>query len=580
MSEVNLGLDRSGNNNHFAVVNTTLAADQMLDSPTNSFATWNSIHNGDTVTPSEGNLKLTTGSSTTEGYYSTIAMSGSGKYYAEFLVGTAGTQNMFGIASNVYNNSGSGFRGGTQYSYALGQGSFWTNGGETGNLTTTFSVGDIYAVAIDLDNNVWYVARNNTWYNSGNPSAGSNGIAIQANNTYHFSWTFDHDEASGVCTVNFGQDSSFAGNKTAQGNQDVNGIGDFFYAPPSGFLALCTENLPEPVVDPKNHFNTVLWTGNATARSITGVGFKPDFLWIKNRAATENHSIFDVVRGADLRIFSDTNDADDDRGAYGLRTFDSDGFTIGTGGELNGNSQGIVAWCWKAGNANTAFSESGNNPAGTHRANVPAGFSIVSYTGTGAAGTVAHGLGAAPELMLIKNRDVADEWYVYYGDNTDYLVLDDTDATADSATAWNDTSPTSSVFTVGTAHSVNADGEKYIAYCWHSVDGFSKIGTYTGNGNADGVFVNTGFRPAFLLMKVTNTTSDWHIFDSARDVNNPLQAPIDPNTTAVEGSGSDRFDFTSNGFKLRQTSGSYNGNNSTYIYMAFAETPIKYSNPR
>ena len=173
---IGITADKSGNGHHFTKAGL-VATDKVFDSPTNIFATWNSIHNGDTVTPSEGNLKLTTGSSTTEGYYSTIAMSGSGKYYAEFLVGTAGTQNMFGIASNVYNNSGSGFRGGTQYSYALGQGSFWTNGGETGNLTTTFSVGDIFAVAIELLN-VWYVARNNTWYNSGDPSAGSNGIAI------------------------------------------------------------------------------------------------------------------------------------------------------------------------------------------------------------------------------------------------------------------------------------------------------------------------------------------------------------------------------------------------------------------
>ena len=575
---IGITADKSGNGHHFTKAGL-VATDKVFDSPTNIFATWNSIHNGDTVTPSEGNLKLTTGSSTTEGYYSTIAMSGSGKYYAEFLVGTAGTQNMFGIASNVYNNSGSGFRGGTQYSYALGQGSFWTNGGETGNLTTTFSVGDIYAVAIDLDNNVWYVARNNTWYNSGDPSAGSNGIAIQANNTYHFSWTFDHDEASGVCTVNFGQDSSFAGAKTAGGNADGNGIGDFFYAPPTGFLALCAKNLPEPTVDPRNHFNTVLYTGNGSTQSITGVGFQPDFTWIKERTSTSDHSLHDVVRGSTEIVKSSTTAAEISRAAS-ITSFDTDGFSLGDNAGVNENTQTYASWNWKAGNANTAFSESGNNPAGTHRANVPAGFSIVSYTGTGAAGTVAHGLGAAPEWIFIKNRDVADAWAVYYGDNTDYMVLDTNAATADAATYWNDTSPSATVFTVNTAHSVNADGENYIAYCWRSVEGFSKIGTYTGNGNADGTFVYTGFRPKFLLMKVTNTASDWHIVDSARDVDNVIQNTIDPNENSVEGSGSNRFDFTSNGFKLRQTSGSYNGNGSTYIYMAFAETPIKYSNPR
>ena len=424
---IGITADKSGNGHHFTKAGL-VATDKVFDSPTNIFATWNSIHNGDTVTPSEGNLKLTTGSSTTEGYYSTIAMSGSGKYYAEFLVGTAGTQNMFGIASNVYNNSGSGFRGGTQYSYALGQGSFWTNGGETGNLTTTFSVGDIFAVAIDLDNNVWYVARNNTWYNSGDPSAGSNGIAIQANNTYHFSWTFDHDEASGVCTVNFGQDSSFAGAKTAGGNADGNGIGDFFHAPPTGFLALCAKNLPEPTVDPRNHFNPIIWTGASDADlALTGVGFQPDFVWIKKRTGAELGFLWDSVRGVAKHLSDNLTAAEVADYSYGhLSSFDTDGFTTDHGGDQNTfgyPNNGWVAWNWKAGNANTAFTESGNNPGGIHRANVAAGFSIVSYTGTGAAGTVAHGLGAAPEWIFIKNRDVADAWAVYYGDNTDYLVL-------------------------------------------------------------------------------------------------------------------------------------------------------------
>jgi hypothetical protein len=575
---IGITADKSGNGHHFTKAGL-VATDKVFDSPTNIFATWNSIHNGDTVTPSEGNLKLTTGSSTTEGYYSTIAMSGSGKYYAEFLVGTAGTQNMFGIASNVYNNSGSGFRGGTQYSYALGQGSFWTNGGETGNLTTTFSVGDIFAVAIDLDNNVWYVARNNTWYNSGNPSAGSNGIAIAANNTYHFSWTFDHDEASGVCTVNFGQDSSFAGAKTAQGNQDGNEIGDFFYAPPTGFLALCTKNLPEPAVDPRNHFNTVIYTGDGNDdRSITGVGFQPDFVWYKERSVVRYHGLFDILRGVTNIISSNVTDVEET--ISGVKSFTTDGFTLGT--HVGGNEDGetFVAWNWKAGNANTAFTESGNNPGGIHRANVAAGFSIVSYTGTGAAGTVAHGLGAAPELMLIKNRDVADEWYVYYGDNTDYLVLDDTDATADNATAWNDTSPSSTVFTVNTSHSVNADAEKYIAYCWRSIEGFSKIGTYTGNGAVDGIFNYTGFRPAWVMIKRTDATNYWLILDDARPYGNPNFVSLYANLNDVEntfGNGTG-IDFVSNGFKHRDNAASTNADGGTYIFLAFADSPFKYSN--
>ena len=576
-----LGIDRSGNDNSWTVSNASYA-DQMLDNPTNNFATWNSIHNGDTGTFSEGNLKLTTGSGTTEGYYSTIAAQ-SGKWYAEFLVGAAGTQNMYGIASNVYNNSGTGFRGGTQYSYALGQGAIWANGGESSSLTTTFAVGDIFSVAMDLDNNDWYVARNNTYYSSGNPSAGSNGIGIEANNTYHFSWTYDHDGAVGISTANFGQDSSFAGVKTAQGNQDGNGIGDFFYAVPTGYLALCSENLPEPTVDPKNHFNTVIYTGNGTTgQAITGVGFQPDFSWFKDRGVTYGHRAFDVVRGVAEQLRINRNIAGITSNAE-LISFDVDGFTVDDDGDGSSNDDGhnIVAWNWKAGNANTAFSESGNNPAGTHRANGAAGFSIVSYTGTGAAGTVAHGLGAAPEMFFIKNRDATDSWAVYYGDNTNYFALDTTAAEADSDTYWNDTSPTATVFTVNTAHNVNADGEKYIAYCWRSIDGFSKIGTYTGNGNADGVFIYTGFRPAWVLMKrLNNGDQGTPIFDSVRNTSNVTNLRLKADATAAEINSDGNIDLLSNGFKARNTDGSINTNGGAYVYMAFAESSFKYSNAR
>jgi len=588
-----LGLDRSGNNNNFTVSNMGIG-DQMLDSPTNNFPTFNPIAYPTThTTLSEGNLSVKDNGGNWSQAYVTQAIT-SGKIYVEFCMGNADNM-FFGITSETthndagisFNNSyvGSqandfGFRIG-DYGSGSGNNEGYSTGGSFTSLGTAQSVAEhIYQLAIDLDNAKLYFGKQNTWYNSGDPAAGSNGISISATEAYFVTVSIQNQNTNAM-VLNAGQDSSFASIKTSQGNSDGNNEGDFFYSPPAGFLALCTKNLPEPTVDPKNHFNTVLWTGNATARSITGVGFKPDFLWIKNRAAAENHSIFDVVRGVDLRIFSDTNDADDDRGAFGLRTFDSDGFTIGTGGELNGNTQAIVAWCWKAGNANTAFSESGNNPAGTHRANVAAGFSIVSYTGTGAAGTVAHGLSAAPELMLIKNRDVADAWAVYYGDNTDYMVLDTNAATADAATYWNDTSPTSSVFTVNTAHSVNADGEKYIAYCWHSVKGFSKIGTYKGNNNASGPFVFTGFRPAFVLLKSISSNS-WVIIDSKRDTHNQSLKRLYADSNEAEYTDTDDtiIDIVSNGFKHRLAGANANGDADTIVYLAFAETPIKYSNPR
>ena len=569
MSEVNLGLDRSGNNNHFAVVNTTLAADQMLDSPTNNFATYSPLHRRAALTNptySEGNLKLVHPDLSGNATYGVSSIGvDSGKYYCEILALDVVTAFSLGIATMLQWN-GDGNRNSFISYKNDGDIKKYTN---VSSAEATYTDGDIIGIAFDITSETVAFYKNNALQHT------VTSIDAGYEATYH---VFAQCSTNDKHVANFGQDSSFAGNKTAQGNQDVNGIGDFFYAPPSGFLALCTENLPEPVVDPKNHFNTILYNGTGSGVAVRDVGFQPDLIWGKKRNAEQQHWLIDSVRGAGVQL-SSNNDETEGTEANGT-AFDSIGFDTSSNDLFTTNGHNYVAWCWKAGNANTAFSESGNNPAGTHRANVPAGFSIVSYTGTGAAGTVAHGLSAAPEWIFIKNRDVADDWAVYYGDNTDYLVLNTNAGTADAATYWNDTSPTSSVFTVNTAHSVNADGEKYIAYCWHSVDGFSKMGEYRGNGNADGPFVNTGFRPAFLMMKVTNTDSDWHIVDSVRDVNNPLQAPLDPNAITVEGSGSDRFDFTSNGFKLRQTSGSYNGNNSTYIYMAFAETPIKYSNPR
>ena len=522
------GLDRSGNTNHWAVNNMTYS-DQMVDSPTNNFATFDPLSMGIAAfggTLTEGNLRF----NGTNGNYhtnarSTIAVQ-SGKWYAEFYVGTASANSTsVGIlganslnppvdGSNLQQSNGSPsftYESNGDKEVAPVKVTGDSNSTSTSNWGAAYtSAGAIIAVAIDFDSaadGLIYFYKDNTLQTS---TYMANDVSLA--HSWHFAIGAYSDD---VWIANFGQDSSFAGNKTAQGNQDVNGIGDFYYTPPSGYLALCTSNLPEPTVDPRNHFNTVLYTGDGGSQAVTGVGFKPDLVWVKERSSTSGHGLFDIVRGVQKVIRSSDTGIEEDQDNY-LTVFGTDGFTIGADGSTNQDGITYVSWNWKAGNANTAFSESGNNPAGTHRANVAAGFSIVSYTGTGAAGTVAHGLGAAPELMLIKNRDVNDEWYVYYGDNTDYLVLDDTDATADAATAWNDTSPSSSVFTVSTSHSVNADAEKYIAYCWRSIEGFSKVGSYTGNGNADGAFIHTGFRPAWVMVKRTDNAENWVLWDNLR----------------------------------------------------------------
>ena len=577
-------LDQSGNNNDWQSNNLT-ESDVMVDSPSNNFPTWNPIGSPAhaELSYSEGNLRTAhTGTNDNTTAVATMLLPSSGKYYWE-IQDTTGGDNYLGVGLNWANQQndtsilvsefGWAMRNnGTKYTFDAGL----SYGGSYGD-------GDIVGIAVDLDNSkIWFGINNDfNSQGSGNPS---NGTGAAYTNVTGDNLTIHCSEGAGTAAgfiVNFGQDSSFTGTKPAQGNQDANGIGDFYYAPPTGFLALCTNNLPEPAVVPSNHFNTVLYTGNGTSGSSTQaitVGFQPDLTWLKIRTGqADSNSLTDSVRGVSLHLRSDTTNADVSE--QHLSSFDSAGFTLlGDHGQTNYNNFTYVAWNWKAGNANTAFSESGNNPAGTHRANVPAGFSIVSYVGTGAAGTVAHGLSAAPEWILIKNRDETDAWAVYYGDNTDYLVLNTTAATADAATYWGDTSPTASVFTVGAANS--ADAENYIAYCFHSVDGYSKLGSYTGNGNADGPFINTGFRPAWVMVKRANSSENWPISDNTRSPHNAANAFLRADESTVETTGAMVMDFTANGFKMRNTDTKSNANGDTYIYLAFAETPFKFSSAR
>jgi hypothetical protein len=580
-------LDQSGNNNDWEPNNLT-ESDISLDTPTNNFATLDPLSSGGAGF-FEGNLKYTSTAHTGVG---TLGIS-SGKAYFEVTVSGASNSHIgvcdIGKGINPLRGGGWSAHGGITYKqngdqYRLAVGS---NSSTTASYGASYTNGDIIGVALDVDNDTVVFYKNNA--SQGNAAVGSS--FLSSNGIYSI---MIYGGSAMIFVCNFGQDSSFAGNKVAQGNTDSNGEGDFYYAPPSGYLALCTKNLPEPSVDPRNHFNTILYTGDdSTDNDITGIGFETDFLWIKRRDATAQHYLFDSLRlydnGHNKQIFASLPGAEgaDDSGSSNSRVrlgVITDGFNLTNADtDLNASAGSYVAWNWKAGNANTAFSESGNNPGGIHRANVAAGFSIVSYTGTGAAGTVAHGLGAAPELMLIKNRGVADEWFVYYGDNTDYLVLDDSDATADAATAWNDTSPTSSVFTVSTDHSVNADGERYIAYCFHSVDGYSSVGSYIGNGNVDGPFIHTGFRPAFVLIKnISAAGTYWHIADSKRLGRNVIGQFLFPNTNEVESNYTEEvlLDITSNGFKLQGLYGHINGDGNTIVYLAIAEIPFKYANAR
>ena len=329
------------------------------------------------------------------------------------------------------------------------------------------------------------------------------------------------------------------------------------------------------ITKPTDYFNTQLWTGNSTAnRSLTGFGFQPDFVWIKNRDTARYHVLMDAVRGASKIVYSNISNAEV-TDTNQLESFDSDGITVGTDNNVNKNGSPHVGWTWKANG--TGSSNTDGSITSTVSANTTAGFSIVSYTGNGTSGaTVGHGLGVAPKMIITKTRSTIDAWYVYSESlgNTKRLGLNETQAAATSSTYWNNTTPTSSVFTLGNNSGNNGNGTTMIAYCFAEKKGYSKFGSYTGNGNSDGTFVYTGFKPAFVMIKHTNGTSNWTINDTGRDPTNVNNLRLFPNQDVTESSGSDSMDMLSNGFKFRSTDGGNNGSGDTYTYMAFAEEPL------
>jgi len=450
-------------------------------------------------------------------------------------------------------------------------------------------------IAVDIDaGKIWW-GKNGTWDDN------ASGTGVPATGAYP-TYTGDTGISNGgeiffavasgsgtlVFTLNCGQDSSFAGNKTAQGNQDGNSIGDFYYTPPSGFLALCTSNLPAVAVTPSEHFNTVLYTGNGSTQSITGVGFQPDFSWFKQRSGGGgNHALFDVVRGVTKMLPSDLGNVEETQS--GLTAFNSDGFSLGAWSGSNNNTETFVAWNWKAGGSGSSNTD--GSVTTSVSANADAGFSIISYTGSGSGTiTIGHGLSKAPEMWTVKARDdVGDnQWFVchkgfasdYY---TDFIHFDTTGAVQDSGARWGDTAPTSSIITIGSA-STNESGD-YICYAWHSVDGYSKVGSYEGNTTSsntdDGTYVYLGFRPAVVLVKASTRSEDWGIYDNKRIGFNPNNRSLYPNSSNAEHSSTNHMDFLSNGFKLYSDNHNYSGGGgNSYIYLAFAETPFKYSNAR
>ena len=327
--------------------------------------------------------------------------------------------------------------------------------------------------------------------------------------------------------------------------------------------------------DPSAHFNTVLYSGTGSENAITGVGFQPDWIWLKDRTQTYSHGLFDSSRGANKKLNSNNTNAEQTP-TEELKSFDSDGFTLGTANGVNQSSDNFVAWNWKA-NGGTTSSNSDGSITSTVQANTTAGFSIVTYTGNSTNGaTVGHGLTQKPEMYWVKNReDSTKNWGVYNESigATKWLKLNLTDASADDV-IWANTAPTSSVFYLNSTLTANDNGDDIVAYCFHSIKGYSKIGKYTGNGaSSDGPFVYTGFKPAFFLIKSIGAARNWHILDNKRNTVNPVNLYLNPNNTDADGT----FvfgDFVSNGFKIRNNGNTFNNNGEDYIYMAFAEHPF------
>ena len=583
-----LGADSSGNANDFTPTNL-VATDQMVDTPNNNWCTLNPLDVTSTGgTYSEGNLKFTTTSAGTGRGVSTFRPD-SGKWYGEFYVVDA-TRFSCGVMNKNGEPSSQGGLSTNSAIFFYNKNAYY-NGAEVLNyLTSTLSNGDIISFALDLDNTILWYGINGTWQQSATEGEIEAGTSTNSFTTFISSTNpissdvgiFIEDNSGSAAmsgVANFGQDSSFAGNVTAQGNQDGNGIGDFYYEPPSGFNSLCSENLPSPEIAlPTAHFNTILYTGDgATTLAVTGVGFQPDFTWIKNRSATDKHILVDSVRGANKYLSSNNTDAEVDDSTF-VASLDSDGFTVGDDVIVNTSGENYASWNWLAGGGAGSSNTDGATATTSTSVNTTGGFSISTLPSYSGNTTFGHGLSAAPTLVIMKAMSGIDQWTVGHSGLGSWgkgIPLNTTAAEQTNSTFFNDLAPDATIVNLGAWDA----GYTRVVYCFHEVEGYSKFGSYTGNENADGTFVYTGFRPAYFLQKRADATASWLIYDDKRDPYNEADTFLRANSNEAGDSGVP-IDIVSNGFKIRSSNTSINGSGGTMLYLAFAESPFKYANAR
>ena len=567
-----LGADYSGNGNNWTPNNFSVSAgagnDSLVDSPT-SYGTDTGVGgsvrgNYCTLNPltttagtyTQGNLRYV-GASNYRRTNSTVSVA-TGQWYWEVTLGNApysprgvGSQyNAFGFGLSTVFNSITNPNSVTD-ALVLADNSYYKNfSGAWTDTSVAFSSGDVLSIAVDLDGNTFTLRRNNTSLVTGT-IGGTVGRELTP-------IIISYDGTQGVMDCNFGQRP-------------------FAYTAPSGFKALCTQNLPTPTIGATSatlasqFFAPVTYAGTSATQSVT-VGFQPDFVWIKNRTNGANwHVLTDSVRGIQKELYSNSTTAEGTLTTSGVNQFNASSFQIlGNNNDYNGNTSNYVAWNWRASNA-TAVSNTSGSITSTVSASTTSGFSVVTYAST--TGTVGHGLGVVPSVIIMKGRNVTDQWAVYHisTGNTYAIPLNSTGAGDVNSAFWSNTTPTSTVFSQGSWDS----GYNKVAYCFAPIAGYSAFGSYTGNGSADGPFVFTGFRPAFVMVKRTDSTSDWYIWDTKRDTYNVVTNTLEANTSDAEASATS-IDDLSNGFKCRSAT-VVNASGGTYIYMAFAEAPQKFS---